>query len=140
MVFSQVCRERDDYRAAYAAHWSSTASQGGEDGQEVDVILCPPTPGVAPLHETARYWPYSAHWNLLDYPAVVFPVTFVDPKKDAREEGYTPMGDKDRFNYELYTPAKYAGAPVSLQLVGRRYFDEKVMASLALVEKAMGRV
>ncbi|GME60352.1 hypothetical protein Z519_08470 [Neofusicoccum parvum] len=130
-----LCCERDEYRARYAAHWSATADEDGE----VDVIICPAVPGAAPPHECARYWPYTAHWNLLDYPAAVFPVTFVDAAKDKRDEGYVPMNEQDKFNYDLYTPEKYIGAPVSLQVVGRRNFDEKVMAALELIEKALGR-
>lgn len=103
------------------------------------MILCPAIPGAAPPHECARYWPYTAHWNLLDYPAAVFPVTFVDPVKDKRDETYTPMNEQDRFNHDLYMAEWYVGAPVSLQVVGRRHFDEKVMAALKLIEQAMGR-
>ncbi|EXJ93382.1 hypothetical protein A1O1_01774 [Capronia coronata CBS 617.96] len=130
-----LCVERDTYRDEYAAHWSSMA----ESGKEVDVIICPTTPGAAPLHDTATYWPYTSQWNLLDYPAAVFPVTFVDPDKDKKDENYVPMNDQDKYNYDLYDPQKWVGAPVSLTIVGRRQMDEKVMAALELVEKAMGR-
>jgi len=130
-----LCAQRDAYREAYAQHWTKTA----DSGKEVDVIVCPTTPGVAPLHETARYWPYTSHWNLLDYPAAVFPVTFVDQELDKKEEGYVPLNEQDKYNYELYGPEKYAGAPVSLTVVGRRYMDEKVMAALAAIEHALGR-
>ncbi|EFW22322.1 hypothetical protein D8B26_000976 [Coccidioides posadasii str. Silveira] len=133
----KLCLERDSYRDAYAAHWSATANS---PTGEVDLILCPTTPGVAPPHEAARYWCYTSQWNLLDYPAAVFPVTTVDLEKDVREEGYAPRNEHDRFNYDLYTgPQRFEGAPVSLQVVGRRFYDEKVMAGLAAIEKAMGR-
>lgn len=130
-----LCVERDGYREAYARHWSKTA----ETGKEVDVIICPTTPGAAPLHETARYWPYTSQWNLLDYPTVVFPVTFVDQEKDLKDESYVPTNEQDKYNHELYSPEAYAGAPVSLSVVGRRYMDEKVMAALEAIEHAMGR-
>ena len=134
-AYWQLCQQRDAYREAYAAHWSKTA----DSGKEIDVIICPATPGAAPQHETARYWPYTAHWNLLDYPAAIFPVTFVDLEKDQVEEGYVPMNEEDKYNYELYSPDRYTGAPVSLTIVGRRNMDEKVMAALAAIEHAMGR-
>jgi len=134
----KLCSARDVYREEYAAHWSRTASDARGSG-EVDVIICPATPGPAPQHDTARYWPYTSQWNLLDYPAAVFPVTFVDQEKDKAEEGYVPMNEQDEYNYELYSPEKYAGAPVSLTVVGRRSMDEKVMAVLKEIEKAMGR-
>jgi len=131
----ELCCERDAYREEYAEHWNKTA----DSGQEVDVIVAPVTPGAAPLHDTARYWPYTSQWNLLDYPAVVFPVTFVDVEEDKKEEGYTPMNDQDKYNHDLYDAEKWVGAPVSLCIVGRRQMDEKVMAALEAVEKAMGR-
>lgn len=136
-AYWKLCQQRDAYRQAYADHWNGTAAGGS--GKEVDVIICPATPGAAPQHETARYWPYTSQWNLLDYPAAVFPVTYVDQEKDKIEQGYVPMNDEDKYNYDLYAPERYVGAPVSLQVVGRRNMDEKVMAALAAIEYAMGR-
>lgn len=62
--------ERERYRADYAKLWTR---MGGSD-DPVDVILCPVGPGAAPPLETAKYWSYTSQWNLLDYPAAVFPV------------------------------------------------------------------
>ncbi|KAL8663508.1 MAG: hypothetical protein Q9202_003818 [Teloschistes flavicans] len=139
---------REAYRAAYARKWNETATPaapGGEGDGEVtdegivDVILAPVGPGAAPPLGQSKYWGYTAQWNLLDYPALVFPVTQVDPKLDAREEGYKPMNEKDAFNYGLYDdPEKYRGAPVGLQLVGRRYEDEKVVEALEFVKEKIG--
>ena len=110
------------------------------DGREVDVILCPASFGAATPHEQSRYWGYTAHWNLLDYPAAVFPVTTVDPLKDPKDASYTPKNKQDKFCYDLYSPEVFVDAPVSLQIVGRRQCDEKVLAALAEIERAMGRV
>jgi amidase len=97
--------EREAYRAEYAKLWNDTATgQNSETGElegVVDVILCPVGPGVAPLHNTARYWGYTSQWNLLDYPALVFPVSKVDAGIDAVEKGYKPMNDVDRDNWTL---------------------------------------
>lgn len=133
----ELIAERDDYRVAYAAHWNAT---GEKDGKEVDVILCPATPGVAPLHETSKYWPYTSQWNLLDLPGVVFPTgELVDTKLDPKIEAQEPFSETDKWNAELYAPEKYIGAPISLQIIGKRNEDEKVMAALEAIEKAMGR-
>lgn len=70
----------------------------------------------------------------------MFPVTTVDPAVDVKDGGYVPKNDEDRFVYDMYSPERYRDAPVSLQLVGRRGYDEKVIAALEEVEKAMGRV
>ena len=50
-----------------------------------------------------------------------------------------PMNEQDRFNYDLYEPGKYVDAPVSLQLVTRRFECEKCLEVLEVVERAMGR-
>ncbi|MCJ1368345.1 hypothetical protein MMC16_007487 [Acarospora aff. strigata] len=122
--------ERDKYRREYAQHWNSTATsvaEGKNLNGMVDVILCPASPGVAPPLDTSRYWGYTSQWNLLDYPAVVFPVTTVDPVLDGRDDGYVPKNEKDQYNHGLYNgPEGLVGVPVSLQLVARRYEDEKV--------------
>ena len=115
----------------------------------MDVILCPAAPEAASQLGSDRYLAYMTQWNLLDYPALVFPVTRVDPSVDVQDEWYLPINEKDRqiyhrcrslyfrfssvqaFEVEAETstddrPETYAGAPVSLQLIGRRYEDEKV--------------
>ncbi|KAF5004860.1 hypothetical protein FDECE_8642 [Fusarium decemcellulare] len=133
----KLCAEREAYRSAYARHWSSTADQ---DGQEVDVILCPPYFGAASPHEMSRYWGYAAIWNLLDYPAAVFPVTTVNPDKDKKDPKYVPRNADDQFVYDLYEPERYEGAPIGLQIVGRRHLDEKVLAALRQIERALGQM
>lgn len=102
--------EREAYRIEYAKLWCQTGTRGdGGDGDEVepremmDVLLCPAAPGVAPRHNTSKYWGYSAQWNLLDYPAVVFPVTKADKKIDTIELGHKhePMSELDTENWAL---------------------------------------
>jgi amidase len=97
----------------------------GDADSAVDVKLCPVRPGAVPPLSHARYWGYTSQWNLLDYPALVFPVTKVDPEKDVAETDSKPMNKQDEFNHQLYSPKTYVDAPVSLRLVGRRYEDER---------------
>ncbi len=95
---------REKYRRAYAKVWNDTATGTGEHGEPegmVDMILCPVGPGAAPPIDHANYWGYTSQWNLLDYPALVFPVSKVDSKLDLAEEGYKPMNEQDEFNYNL---------------------------------------
>ncbi|KAK8043061.1 hypothetical protein PG994_013544 [Apiospora phragmitis] len=130
-----ACAERDEYRQEYAELWNKKA--------DVDVILCPVGPGVAPKLNAARYWGYTSQWNLLDYPAVVFPVNdHVSPEKDgAPIADYGPRNDADEYNWSQWTQhgaEGYEGAPISLQLVGRRYDEEKLLAALEVVLKEAG--
>ena len=113
------------------------------------MILCPTGPGLAPPLDSSKYWGYTSQWNLLDYPALVFPVTTMDPDLDPQDQDYVPRNEQDKFNQSLCKsclyperwteisgdrfltrkdndPSMYKGLPVSLQLVGRRYDDEKV--------------
>ncbi|KAJ9627027.1 hypothetical protein H2203_003487 [Taxawa tesnikishii (nom. ined.)] len=134
----KLTSEREDYRTQYAAHWNSVS--GSVDANDlVDVILCPVGPGVAPQIDTSRYWGYTSQWNLLDYPALVFPTGLkVEPEKDIRQEGYMSRNEKDEYNYNLYEAEKYRDAPIALQLVGRRYEDEKVIEALELITQVAG--
>lgn len=63
----------------------------------VDVILSPPTNGVATLQNNNEYWFYTGLWNILDQPALVFPTALnVDLKEDCVDPAFTPLSDIDR--------------------------------------------
>ena len=107
-VWDWTCR-REEYKTQYAKVWNDTATDTNDNGKlesMVDAILCPVGPGVAPLLDTAKYWCYTSQWNLLDYPALVFPVSKVDPEIDGVEENYKPMNEQDEYNYKL---CKFSG-------------------------------
>ena len=97
--------EREHYRTEYAKVWNETATGRDPDSDELtgllDAILCPVGPGVAPPHDTSKYWSYTSQWNLLDYPALVFPVDKVDAAVDKADTSYEPMTDSDKENWEL---------------------------------------
>lgn len=71
----------------------------------VDVILCPAGPGPAPRLDCSKYWCYTSQWNLLDYPALVFPATKVDAAVDMWPKDYSPLNEQDKFNHDLCTGA-----------------------------------
>ncbi|KAI1299531.1 amidase signature domain-containing protein [Xylaria venustula] len=123
-------QERDAYRTSYAEIWNE---------RDVDVILSPVGPSVAPKHGTSRYWSYTSQWNLLNYPAIVFPTGIKvggegdDARAHEYPSEYKPMSQADEYNYGLWREhgaEGYKGAPVSLQLVGRMYEDEKLLRAL----------
>ncbi|RFU28927.1 hypothetical protein B7463_g7421, partial [Scytalidium lignicola] len=129
--------EREAYRKEYAKVWNDTATGPNGEGM-VDAILCPVGPGVAPAHNTAKYWGYTSQWNLLDCPAIVFPVSKLDPGIDTLPNEFHPLTDLDVENWKLYDVHKFSALPVSLQLVGRRFEDEKLLAILEYITKQIG--
>jgi amidase len=48
------------------------------------------------------------------------------------------MSSQDGWNHNLYSPERFVDAPVSLQLVGRRYDDEKIFEAFELIRGAIG--
>jgi amidase len=109
-------------------YWTTTQ-------QEVDFIISPVGPSAAPRHETARYWGYTAVFNLLDWPAYVFPTgETVSKELHPKDESYEPRDNEfDGYNWGNYEPSEFEGAPISFQLIGRKWQDE-------LVVKAVGRL
>jgi len=130
--------EREKFRAKALLHWNAT-QQRTATGRPVDAILCPVAPTLAPPHDTTSWWGYSSQWNLLDLPAVVFPVG----RYKAEENSISlpqPRNEVEKFIHGQWQPRTYDNAPVSLQLVGRRHNEEKLLAILDVVEKAVGAI
>ncbi|KAH7338525.1 amidase signature domain-containing protein [Pyrenochaeta sp. MPI-SDFR-AT-0127] len=121
--------EREAYRKDYALHWNKHG---------IDALLCPTGPGVAPKHNSAKYWNYTSQWNLLDYPGLVFPVCNVDKTQDTWHDVRHPLSGKDDENRGLWDPEEFHGAPVGLQLVGRRFEDEKILGIMQHIEATIG--
>ncbi|KAJ5740994.1 fatty-acid amide hydrolase [Penicillium malachiteum] len=121
--------QREKYRTEYHEVMKS---------KDVDVIICPAYVGVAPEHGTAHYWNYTSVWNLLDHPACVFPFGgVVDPKLDKPEFDYKPRNEQDNCEWKKYCPETFLGAPIGLQVVGKRYHDEEVLAATRVIESAL---
>jgi amidase len=129
--------ERETFRARALAHWNATGART-TTGRPVDVILCPAAATLAPPHDTTAWWAYSSHWNLLDLPGVVFPTgTFSARDYLSTQAQRPPRNDLERSIQSQWDPMTYDNAPISLQLVGRRHNEEKLLAMLNVVEKAM---
>lgn len=124
-----MLEERESYRKEYAAHWNELG---------IDALLCPVGPGVAPKHDTSKYWGYTSQWNMLDYPGAVFPVCKVDEAVDLPEHAFKPISAQDKANNKLYDAAEVNGLPICLQLVGRRFDDEKVLEILQHIQDKIG--
>ncbi|KAK6336388.1 hypothetical protein TWF696_001948 [Orbilia brochopaga] len=118
---------KSKFQSQYSAKWQAAG---------LDVLLCPVAPVVAGRLGTTKYGTYTALFNLLEYPAAVFPVSKVD-ERDNGVWKYTPKGGMDTENAMLWDANAYKGAPISLQLVARRFEDEKVLEALSVIQKAL---
>ncbi|RAK84389.1 alpha-glucosidase [Aspergillus costaricaensis CBS 115574] len=126
-------------REKYLDIWQATAARTAT-GLPVDAVILPSGGTVAPPHGKMEYFTYEAISNVLDWTCATVPVSTVDPVLDVRTEDlFEPMSEYDRRNWDSYTPEKYKDAPVCLQVMGRRFEEEKVLGLLQTVNRALGR-
>lgn len=85
-------------------------------------------------------------YNVVDSPVGILPVSHVDPSKDHLEDAWTTekygAATVDHELYKskkpLYDPQAMAGMPIGIQVVGRKYEDEKVIAMMRILDQALG--
>lgn len=126
------------FKKEYLDYWNSTTQQT-ESGRPVDGIICALAPYPAARREKYNYYGYSVWVNGLDYPSVVVPVTTADGKKDVYPDSFTPLNEQDKKVFDDYDAELYDGAHVSLQIVGRRYTEEKMLAIAEYVGQLVGK-
>ncbi|KZT70501.1 amidase signature enzyme [Daedalea quercina L-15889] len=140
-----VAEEREQIvaREAFKAAWHQAWQEQGVDFVLIVPHAIPPVPrggiGTATLVSAS----YCFLFNVLDYCAGVVPVTYVDqdldrlPANFKQSHEYQNMNDIARGVYSLYEPRAMHGLPVAVQVVGQRLEEEKVLAGMAEVERAM---
>lgn len=108
----------------------------------IDFILSPSYNNVAPRPEQIYNWSYTALFNLLDFPTLAFQSgVFQDPKIDVWDEShkdYKYRSELEELELTNYKPEEFIGAPVGLQLSGKRYFDEEVVAAGKTIVEIIG--
>ncbi|PWN52251.1 amidase [Violaceomyces palustris] len=133
----QLSKRKVAYRKEYLDHWNRT-SESTSHGRPIDAILCPGSIYTAQPLGSEIYVSYTGQWNLLDYSVGVLPVTQVDPKLDPKPETLPePLSEIDEKFYKKYDPTAIVGAPVGLQVVGRRYQEEAVLGMTSVVHEAI---
>ena len=127
------------YQSEYLTQWRLAEEQLGAD-KTLDAIIAPITPTAAIRHNRFKYYGYASVVNLLDFTSVVVPVTFADKKVDVKKEGYGPLNEMDKEVQEEYDPEAYHGAPVAVQVIGRRLSEEKTLTIAEEVGRLLGNV
>ena len=130
--------EKRRFQKEYMEYWNSTASETGTS-RPVDGVISPVAPYPAARPELYRYVGYSVWVNGLDYTSVVLPVTISDKSVDKYEEGYKPINDQDKDVVDAYDAELYDGAHVGVQIVGRRFTEEKTLAIAEYVGQLLGK-
>jgi amidase len=126
----QLNKRKVGLQQAYLDKWDSIRSP--ESGAMADVVIMPPMPHSAVPHGGCQWVGYTKVWNVLDYPALVIPSGKVE-KGDAHEPwSFEPRGQADEWNQKLWEKNKCEmaslGLPIGVQIVGRRFEEEKVLA------------
>ncbi|CAF4555030.1 unnamed protein product, partial [Rotaria sp. Silwood2] len=107
------------YQQEYMAIWM--------ERNEINAWIQPEAPHAAIRHDQYKYNGYASVISLLDYPAVVVPVTFAQKETDIKDLNYKPISDLDMQVHDEYQADVYHGAPVAVQIIGRRLQEEYVI-------------
>ncbi|KXX77504.1 Acetamidase [Madurella mycetomatis] len=134
LEYQNLTLEGLEYESAYSDYWNSTAS---EDGQIVDAVIMPVAPHAAVIPGKYYHTAYTEVINLMNYSAAVIPVTKADKRIDLFDSSYQPLNEVDKLNWEAYDPEIYHGAPVGVQLVARKFEEEKILAIANIVASAL---
>ncbi|RAH64570.1 putative general amidase GmdA [Aspergillus aculeatinus CBS 121060] len=125
--------KKRNYQKAYMDYWNSTATLTGT-ARPVDALICPACPSVAVRPGRFKYGVYTTFVNVLDYSSAVLPVTKVDCVVDGEHRPAVPLSEMDAEVRSDYECDDCHGSPVALQLVGRRFEEEKVLSLVEYVE------
>lgn len=136
----QLNRRKLAMQKACLAKWKTIRSPT-TDGK-VDILITPTMPHVSVPHRSCKWVGYTKIWNFLDSSALVLPAGQVDksidkPLEDQEVRAYVPRNDMDRWNWALYDPVKMHGLPVSVQIVGQRLEEEKVLGAAHVIEQIL---
>lgn len=112
----QIHKRKEDLRREYLEYWEASVSLTGT-GRPVDAIISPVAPFTAPPHGKnwyemipslvvsthlldERHAQYTTVWNVLDYPALVIPISKVDPNLDKPKPAHAFLSKVDEEHYE----------------------------------------
>ena len=126
------------------------------DAQELDLLLCPPYATAALPHGASKSFTlgssYSILFNVTQFPAGAVPVTRVRPDEAGRRVGHRSFGiaggiagawGKLREDALTRRAAAIddgsAGLPVGVQVVGRPWRDDLVLAAMQAIESEVSR-
>lgn len=127
--------QRNQLQQAYLDAWNATATP---EKPPMDGIIMAVSPWSAPRLGASQkdfYIGYTGVVNFLDFPGCTFPVTWADKTIDhpVDMKSFRQLNELDGRIQADYDPEFYHKAPVSLQVVGKRLEEEKVLEIVEVV-------
>ncbi|EEU33661.1 uncharacterized protein NECHADRAFT_89271 [Fusarium vanettenii 77-13-4] len=103
-------------------------------GRPLDALLWVTAPNPAlPIDEWTDTT-FTAVFNAVDWPAISLPLGMkCDQGVDASYVDFKPFSTEDARLQAIYEPEKFHGLPLSVQLAGQRFEDEKLLAIAELI-------
>ncbi|KAI3320987.1 amidase [Xylariaceae sp. AK1471] len=136
LEYWQLNKRKWELQQKYLDKWNSIRSAQGD--QPVDVVIMPPMPHTSVPHGSCRWVGYTKVWNVLDYPAIVIPGGTVCDRDICDTWSFEPHSVLDEWNKDLWENNKEFMAslrlPVGIQIIGRRYDEEKVLAAAKVLD------
>lgn len=132
----QLNKRKFALQQAYMEKWNSIKSP--VTGKPVDILLMPAMPHTAVPHRGCSWVGYTKIWNVLDYSALVIPGGKIEAADATAAWDYSPRNELDEWNASVWTDNKQdmvqMGLPLTVQLVGRRLEEEKVLGIGAVID------
>ncbi|KAJ5225850.1 Amidase [Penicillium chermesinum] len=136
-AIAQLNIAKREYQKEYMDYWNSTAQLTGT-GRPVDGFICPIAPHAAVIPQQYRHVGYSSFVDVLDYPSVTIPVTHANKSVDVRPANAPAASLEPHVEWD-YDADTYDGAPVAVQLVGRRLQEEKMLTLAEYIGEEIAR-
>ncbi|KAJ4254511.1 hypothetical protein NW762_010110 [Fusarium torreyae] len=151
----QLNRRKTAAQEAYNRKWNASANLGeGSKGSSacVDVLISPVSPHTAVPHRSSRWTGYAKIWNFLDYTAMSFPlakfgrstesgptssalsIVATEDERKSYLQDHKPRNAIDEWIKGLYDPQAMQGLDIGIQIIGRRFEEEKVLGVAAVLE------
>lgn len=127
----QLAGQIDRYRKDFMSLWKK---------DNLDAILCPTMPYVAPPTGTVKYLiggvTYTTLYNVLNFPAGCVPVTKATAVDEQNMKNYPNVTGTQKF-IKKYFSSDTGGLPVSVQCVGLPFQEELVLRVMKELETGL---
>ncbi|KAF5007526.1 hypothetical protein FDECE_6149 [Fusarium decemcellulare] len=98
-------------------------------GHHLDALLWVTSPNTALPVDEWRDTTFTSVFNAVDWPAISLPLDMsCDKDLDVPYTDFQPFSAEDARLQALYEPERFHGLPLSVQIIGQRFEDEKLLA------------